>query len=305
MHRFKVFLIALCAAGCGGGGGSGTQDGGTGGDGHPGDGQGSNDAGTDGTGGQATNDHCATATAINLDTSMHLDLTASTTGATADLAPPCGGAGMPDVFFKFTLTRRQLVYADTFGASASTALFFASSCTTARTGVTTPNDAVCSTGACGTSQSQVVALLDPGTHYLVLAAQGAATIHFEHVEVGSGSVTYLPQGPSTLVGTTTGSGLLYECMAGGAENAYWWQTCPADAGGLFLASTCTDTDFDTVLSLQLPATGDVFCDDDSCGSFQRAAVGANIPAGAALHVIAVDGSSSAQHGIYTLSASRP
>lgn len=250
----------------------------------------------------ATNDHCADAIPISL-VKMHTDVAATTFGATADLAAPCAGSGQADVFFKFTLTRRELVYADTFGASANTALFFASSCATARTASTTSGDAVCSSGACGTGQSQVVALLDPGTHYLALAGQGTATIHFQHAEVGTGTVAQLSPGANTLSGSTSGFGGLYACDAGGAENSYWWQTCPGDAGGVFQGSTCTATSFDTILSLQIPGSEAVMCDDDTC-SFQSA-VSANIPAGAGMFVISVDGFSQTKHGSYTLSATRP
>jgi hypothetical protein len=258
----------------------------------------------DGTIQSAGNDLCANATAISLAT-MHAQLDASMTGAQAELTAPCGTAGAPDVFYKFTLVRRELVYADTFGATGNTALYFASSCDTARTGSTTNGDAVCSTGACGTGQSQVVALLDPGTHYLVLAG-AAATIHFQHVEVGSGTVEQLAQGSSTPSGTTGGFGALYACDGGGAENSYWWRTCPSDAGGAFQASTCTGTDFDTILSLQMPGSELVMCDDDTdgCGQFQSR-VTANVPAGAGLFVISVDGFSQSKHGNYTLTSTRP
>ncbi len=300
MNGITGFLIVLGVAGCSGGGGgasphdaASTSDGnGIGQDAHVGD------AGVRASGG----DHCATATPISLST-MHSDLPASTIGATADLAAPCGTAGTPDVFFTFTLTRREMVYADTFGASSPTALYFATSCTTAATGSTTPGDAVCSTGACGTSQSQVTALLDPGTYYLVLAGTGAAMIHFQHAEVGTGTVDYLAQGSSAPTGTTSGFGGLYACDAGGAENAYWWQTCPSNAGGVFQASTCTGTNFDTILTLQIPGVEAVICDDDTCST--QSTVGANIAAGAGLYVIDVDGNSSASHGNYMLTASRP
>jgi hypothetical protein len=300
MDGLKCFLTVLLVAGCGAGGGgihgdAAADDANSGQDGR--DGNQETDAGP-----PPANDRCANATVISI-SAMHADLPATTIGASADLAAPCGTAGTADVFFKFTLTRRELVYADTFGAGSNTALFFASSCTTARTGSTTSGDAVCSTGACGTGQAQVVALLDPGTHYLVLAGHGAATIHFQHTEVGAGTVAPLAQGSSTPAGTTSGTGTLYACDAGGAENAYWWQTCPGDGGGAFQASTCTGTDFDTILSLQMPGSETVMCDDDTC-SFQST-VSANIPAGAGLFVIAVDGFSQAKHGNYTLSASRP
>ena len=312
MDGIKRFLTVLCIAGCGGGGGgAGThEDAGPGGpliDGSQAgqDGAGSNQNPADANQVTSGNDDCASAATINL-AMAHSDIAASTTGANADLAAPCGTAGTPDVFFKFTLTRRELVYADTFGASDATALYFASACTTARSDVTTPGDAVCSAGACATSQSQVVALLDPGTHYLVLASQGAATIHFRHVEVGSGGVTLLPAGSSTTTGTTSASGFgtLYACDAGGAENSYWWMTCPGNAGGAFSGSTCGGvTDFDTMLSLQLPGTESVMCDDDTC--LMQSTVTANIPAGAGLYVLAVDGFSTARHGNYTLATMRP
>jgi hypothetical protein len=303
MERIKAFLTVLCAASCGGGDGGSPMNSDAAVD--ASDGQDAGDANQnpiDASMQPATNDQCASAIAISLAT-MHTSVAATTLGATADLAAPCGTAGTPDVFFKFTLTRRELVYADTFGASANTALFFASSCTTARTASTTTGDAVCSAGACGTGQSQVTALLDPGTHYLVLAGQGTATIRFQHAEVGTGTVEPLAQGASTPSGTTSGFGGLYACDGGGAENTYWWRTCPSSAGGIFQGSTCTGTSFDTILSFQIPGSETVMCDDDTC-SFQST-VGANIPAGAGLYVMSVDGFSQAKNGSYTLTATRP
>ena len=254
-------------------------------------------------------------TTINL-SNLHVDLTANMVGAHADLAAPCGAGGAPDVYFKFTLTRRELVYADTFGASSGTTLFFASSCTTAGKGSSPPSsgDVVCSSGACGTGQSgqsQVAALLEarPEPYYLVLAGQGAATIHFQHAEVGSdGTVEHLEPDSSTSTGSTAELGNLGVCQAGGGENVYWWQTCPNDAGGLFVASTC-GTGFDTMLTFQTPGTSDnPVCedDDDTCTSNHRAStVRATIPAGAGLFVLSVDGFSQAKHGDYKLSAMRP
>jgi hypothetical protein len=300
MEGIKRFLIVVWLAGCGGGGGGDHGDAGNSGDAQPGDGG----SGSDASAVQASgNDHCAGAFPINLATA-HIDVAADPSGASADLAAPCGTAGTPDVFFKFTLTRRELVYADTFGSSSSTALFFASSCTTARTVATTPGDAVCSTGACDTAQSQVVALLDPGTHYLVLAATGAATIHFQHAQVGSGNVAYLAQGSSAPTGTTVaGAGTLYACDAGGTEDAYWWRSCPLDPGGAFSASTCAGTDFDTILSLQMPGSEAVMCDDDTC--LMQSTVSASLPGGAGLYVVAVDGFSQSRYGNYTLTVARP
>ena len=250
----------------------------------------------------ATNDKCSAAQPIALATA-HASIAATNVGSTADLTAPCGTAGMADVFFKFTLTRRELVYADTFGAASAHSLYFATSCGTAMSTSTTGGDAVCSENACGTNQAQVTALLDPGTYYLVMAGEGAATIHFQHAEVGTGAVATLARGSTTTAGTTSGFGGLYQCDAGGPENAYWWKTCPTDAGGQFTASTCDGTTFDTILSLQVPGTDTVMCDDDTC-SFQST-VSAALPTGAGLFVVAVDGFSSAKKGTYTLAATRP
>jgi hypothetical protein len=314
MDRIKRFLIVVWVAGCGGGGGGSGMDpdaSTTPGDGNPGgDATDASQNPVDG-GTLAANDRCASATTINL-SDMHVDLTANPAGSHADLAAPCGAGGDPDVYFKFTLTRRELIYADTFGTSSGTTLFFASSCSTAGKGSSpaSSGDVVCSSAACGTGQSQVAALLEarPEPYYLVLAGQGAATIHFQHAEVGSGgTVEHLEPGSSTMTGSTTEFGDLNVCMAGGGENAYWWQTCPSDAGGAFVGSTC-GTGFDTMLSFQTPGTETVVCedDDDTCANNHRAStVRATIPAGAGLFVISVEGRSTAAFGDYTLSASRP
>jgi hypothetical protein len=138
----------------------------------------------------------------------------------------------------------------------------------------------------------------------VFVGQSAATIHFQHAQVGGGTVGLLAQGSSTATGTTTNDfGELNACEAGGTENAYWWRTCPTNPGGAFQASTCTGTSFDTTLSLQIPGTEAVQCNEDSCS--KQSSVSANIPAGAGLYVIAVDGSSPATYGNYTLTSSRP
>ena len=304
MDGLKRFLTVACLAACGSGGGGGgggtTHDAGidmqvT--DGHDND---AIDSGVLGGGGA---DRCANAETISIATAR-LDVLANAAGANADLAAPCGSAGTPDVFFTFSLTRREMVYADTFGSTGSNALYFASSCSAARTVSTTPSDVLCSAGACGTAQSQVVALLDPGTHYLVYAGQGAATIHFQHAEVGSGTVTHLDTGTSSKTGaTTSGAGLLYSCQAGGKENAYWWHTCPSNAGGAFSASTCGGASFDTILELQVPGADSVLCDDDTCST--QSTIATTLAGGAGLYVLAVDGSSQIDYGSYTLSVTRP
>jgi hypothetical protein len=248
-------------------------------------------------------DHDACQTARVLDMSKpHLDFAASTRGAGHHLDLSCARGGA-DLFFAFTLTERELVYADTFGSSFDTILDFTDGCEfgTNRSGLPCVDD------ACGGKQSQVVALLGPGKHYLVLSgvenASGEATLHIEHAPVGGGAVVALGAGTAVNTGTTSGTGRLNLCEAGGPEDAYWWTSCPVFPGGLFQASTCGSTAYDSLLSLQIPRTATVVCNDDTCKL--QAAVITNLPPGAGLHVLAVDGFTRRHKGAYSLSTTRP
>jgi len=253
------------------------------------------------------NDTCDKATRINL-TAGHIDMPVTTVGAVANLAAPCATGPSADVFFTFTLTQRELVYADTFGAGWNTTLFFASSCTKAITTSTTAGDVLCSDDACTSTQSQVVALLAQGTYYLVVGGgEGTGTLHVEHVPVGGNApVAQLAKGASTPTGTTSTQCSVCACEASGGESAFWWKTCPADATGALTVSTCNGATFDTVLSLQIPQiSADPTCngDDETCAP--RSTLTGTIPAGAGLFVVGVLGDLANDHGPFTLTSNRP
>jgi hypothetical protein len=244
------------------------------------------------------NDTCDTAQPFALD-HPRVDVIASTRGARHDLDLGCGGVG-GEVFFSFSLAQRELVYADTFGGSFDTVLAFLDSCGGA------PAPSSCGDDACGTKQSQAVAVLEVGRHYLVVSGLGGGgdvAIHVEHAPVGAGPVATLAAGSATATGTTTGTGTLGLCEAGGPENAYWWTSCPSFVGGPFSASTCVGTAYDTLLSLQLPRADMVLCNDDACN--YQSLLNATLPPGAGLHVLAVDGFSVRKLGAYTLTTVRP
>jgi hypothetical protein len=236
---------------------------------------------------------------------LRAEVVATTRGARHDLDLACGPGG-DDVFFSFTLTERELVYADTFGATFDTFLAFTDACGMAGGAPAGPEPS-CGNDACGGKQSQVVALLPPGKHYLVLSAapgeSGDVTVHFEHAPVGSGPVAALGPGTSMATGTTSGMGRLSLCEGGGPESSYWWTSCPSFAGGPFMASTCAGTMYDTMLALQIPRTSNLVCNDDAC-MFQ-AAITTSLPPGGGLHVLSVDGFTPRQQGAYTLSTTRP
>jgi hypothetical protein len=249
-------------------------------------------------------DNCANAPLIKLEGAGHIRLRANTTTATRDLDPPCAaGSGGPDVFFRFSLDRRSLVYADTFGTDANTVVYFTSTCGGAMAG----GAQACNDDACGLPQSQAVADLPNGAHYLVVSGKAGATfdtmINLEYTVVSNTAVNPLPAGPSTLTGTTMGVGNIYVCEASGPEASYWWLTCPSFTETPVMSSTCNGTAFDTVLSLQVPRAGGVACSNDSCG-FQ-AALTTPVPAGAGLNVLSVNGPTLQNKGAFTLQVVRP
>ncbi len=267
-----------------------------------------------------TNDTRAGATAINLATAS-FDITANTAAATHDTDTPCVGSGVNtgrDVWYRFTLTRREFVYADTIGSMFDTILFFTDS-TGARLTSAVTGDQVCNddlTGVCmsGGLSSRVFTMLAPGEYYLVLSgygtAAGAATIHFEHVAAGSGAVADLPQGMSTLTGVTAAStaGTLNSATCGGSgpENAYWWVTCPGTGTSTALtAETCGTAAFDTVVYLNT-GSGFTACNDNGSSTCSpQSQLSASYALATRLHALYVDGFTSSAAGSYTLRVNRP
>jgi hypothetical protein len=263
------------------------------------------------------NDTAAGALPINLATASS-DFTTNTTNANNNVTVPCIGGGSNtgrDVFYRFTLTRREFVYADSFGSGYDTALFFANSAgaalTTQTTGDAVCNDDIGTTCTGGNLNSRVYTVLAPGDYFLVVSgfgtAAGAASIHFEHVAIGSGTLAPLAQGMSTLSGVTNaataGTVASATCGGAGAENSYWWVTCPATGTSAALtAETCGAAAFDTVVYLNT-GSGFTACNDDGCGLQSR--LSASYSLATRLHALYVDGFSSSSAGAYTLTVNRP
>lgn len=262
-----------------------------------------------GSGGAAwTSGTCDVPYPIPTDVS-HFQIDVSNVDGAGTVDLPCAASSRV-VVLSFDLVQTELVYADTLGASWNTVLAFADSCDGTWNTLAADGTSACSDDACGTAQSQAVALLGYGRHYLYVggprAAQGVATVHFQHAPVGSGPLTMFPPGTGTAYGTTQGRGAVNLCQASGAENSYWWRTCPVYAGGTLSASTCNaGTRFDTVLTLQIPGSGVVSCadDDPSCGVQSK--MSAAIPGGAGIFVLTVDGTAGSDQGPYTLNFTRP
>ena len=236
----------------------------------------------------------------------HVDITVTTDNEKHDFDLPCA-AGGNDIVLSFYLDRTEMVYADTFGASWNTILAFSPDCP-----LTEPSPVAgmitCNDDACGSNQSQAFAILPNGRYYLVLSGangeSGSATIHFQHAPVAGITNIHLPEGSSSLTGTTSGFGAIAACEAVGPEDGYWWVSCPDYAGGAFQASTCGGAAFDVTMSLQIPRIDAVDCaDGDGCG-LQETMI-STLPAGAGMHVLAVGGNNRTDSGKYTLVYTRP
>jgi hypothetical protein len=275
------------------------------------------------------NDEPAGAIAIDMTRSSQ-DLRASNVGAhTTIAAAPCaGGAFANDVFYRLVLTRRELVYADTFNGGMAvfdTILFFArdvGGTAVPITGSLTPGDTTCNDDAgsvgCGSEgfASGIFTVLDPGTYYIVLGGFGAGStgvtpLHVEHMPVAAGALRALPPGASTQTGTTTGASTVgTNCGLGaGPEQTFWWRSCPGTGSGAFHADTCGGASFDTVLQVTSGGGSGDRCDDDGCAGMgpdaRNSRLDTTIAATARLHTLQIDGFGATDSGSYTLHVTRP
>jgi hypothetical protein len=262
-----------------------------------------------------SNDRPANAVVINM-TNPQSTFTVDTTAAVNDTSGSCLCTTGGDAFYSFTLTRPEIVYADTIGSTRDTSLFFQSSAgaNIASAGLangTTCNDDNGLTGCSTARQSQIMALLPAGTYRLVVSGCGAGgptNLRFQHLPTGNGTVTALNAGNSTPAGTTSGTGrITASCNTAGAENTYYWFTCGTSMGGTFTASTCARATWDTSLhQLSAARASGVVCNDDVGGTCSlRSSITSTIPAGAGIHTLYVDGAFAASAGAYTVAVSRP
>ncbi len=257
---------------------------------------------------RAPNDRRTGAASIDLSVAAAM-YSADTTDAINDTSGACGCTSGADLFYRFTLTTSEIVYADTFGSSYDTSVFLqdmsgSNVTSTGLTGGVTCNDNSSCAGSAEARNAQIYALLPPGAYFLVLSGcgRGLANLQFQHLPVGNGPVVRLPMlsGTYTLTGTTSGTGLLRTtCTAGvGPENTYWTVTCPDFTATSFGAETCdASSTWDTVLE-QRSGTRAPICNDDVCGV--RSRIQGNLPPGPGLHALYVDGYSATSGGAYSL-----
>jgi hypothetical protein len=258
-----------------------------------------------------TNDLCTSPTAIDMALPT-ATLSGTTAGAVNNVSGGCGCSSGSDVFYSFTLARTEYVWANTLGTSTAFdgSLFFTDAGCAALPARTLP-ELVCDDDGgpleCGSLQSQIFAVLAPGTYRLAVSGcgSGAFNVNFAHYPVGSvGNGGAVAAGSSTVTGSLPAAvgASPTTCGGNGAERSYYWLTCPSTAAGTFTASTCTGSSFDTYLAAYHTNTTQA-CADDSCGV--QSSISQSLPAGVGFHVVYMDAYSSSDSGTYTLAMSRP
>lgn len=195
----------------------------------------------------------------------------------------CTGGAYGDVWYRFTLTTRDVVYFDTVAAGTAydTGLYLADSA-----GATITTEGACNDdGYCSpmTRGSQIAARLLPGTYYVVVTgcSTGAFTLHGQTIPDSVASyLTPMPISgsavrPDTLIGSSrrvpmcggaSGEDLLWFITCGGPQTA---SLCPSD-GGSWTRGVAGGRFYDPTLSLFSASTGtEIMCNDDGfsgCGA---------------------------------------
>jgi cysteine-rich repeat protein len=254
------------------------------------------------------NDSCYSATPLTLTTGLS-SVAGTTIGASHDNPDCAGGGTSADVWYTFTLTMSQIVYFDLVdGRPWNTQLSLHSG-----TGCGSLTFDACNDDACGTTRSQLVVTLGPGTYFLAvdgyMGSSGPFNLQYQAISCTGAAGLHTGDTSGCVTGTTVGGGddMSGTCRpASGAPDVFHvLAICPART---VTASTCSPgTAFNTVLfALQggcLPSATEVACNDDSgCASPTGAsAISINTSTwGAGLYTVWIDGSTPSASGVYCL-----
>ena len=251
-----------------------------------------------------TNDTPATAVVLPFELGNSRSVSATTANATNDVGACTGSTGT--IYYRIDLTQRSIVYVDTFGTMTNTIVGF-------RTTSAGPSTS-CNDNACGTMQSQAVIVAPMGALFIEVgtAMGGAGAVSFRYTiqTAGGGDVASITPAaaPTTVTGTTAGgtNGVTQSCGSpmSAPEDAFYFLSCPADPAREFHASTCGST-YDTVVETRSVGSP-VSCNDNAgfecngSGPGNGSSASADIPAGAGVHVVYVDGAAPAATGAYRL-----
>ncbi len=251
------------------------------------------------------NDYCVNATNVTLTHGVVTTVSGTTATAAHEMNGTCGNSTTaPDVYYRFTIGQRSLVYADGFGSGYDIVLFFSPSC-----GGAQPGGYACNDDSCGTLQSQIVQVLDPGTYYLVVSGfgggSGAFNVNLQALPA-SDRVFPINSGANTYFGNTVGLNDRFTpgCAASNAPDETWYHvSCPGYGGGGMLATTCGRAGWDTMLAFRQGNNGGGgACNDDACGVQSQITDG--VTGGPGIRAVYVDGWSG-NSGAYSVYISLP
>jgi hypothetical protein len=251
-------------------------------------------------------DSCATA----LELSASGEYAGNTCGASDDHDPPgsCAPAGGRDVWYRFVLSARETVYADTVDGETwdSVLQLRWGDCDRGLPPVMCADDQC--PGVSGGRRSQLLEVLDPGTYYLVVdggagGEAGPFTLRFQHASCGDARAL---SGNGDFDGETTGRADEWSGSCGGESSPDVFYALGLCEPRTVTASTCSPmSGFDSVLAFLnsgCSAADEVACNDDdpACRyGTGRSTVTATLAAG--LNFLVVDGRRAA--GAYRLTVS--
>lgn len=188
-------------------------------------------------------------------------------GARDDFASSCA-PGRPEVFFRFTLPRPEVVYADTFGTPFDTAV-------TVRSGDCASGlETACVDNSCGGAQSQGAWSLAAGDYCLVVEGAPASE------EEAAGKLTLVrgkhsgeplpapgPAATGSMRGDTCKDDNSNDAGCGcepAQDHHYFFTVCPAQPVAARFETCGTNATWDTVLQLRSGEGSGLACNDDSC-----------------------------------------
>ena len=254
------------------------------------------------SGGDATcsapgNDLCGGATFLS---GTGGSLMGTLVGATAQ-STDCG-TGV-EVYYAVTVSAPTLVYLSTLGtASFDTRISYRGTSCPGTSGQ-------CVDDSCSTVQTQLVQLVNTGTHYFAVHTYASfttpgtfgLTYGVYAAAGGTNTLVTLPAAGTTQTFTSGAAGgtnrVTSTCgNATGPENSYYWLQCTSDTRS-YGASMCTGTTYDSVAHARFNGAN-IACNDDGCGSLQSTFTGA-AASGAGVVQVFADGYSGAS-GAYSM-----
>ena len=255
------------------------------------------------------NDTCANAVDISAGgTFQGTTFCAGNDGAGGTVA--CTSGGEHDVWYQFTLARREAVYLRAQNAGYDGTLSIRTSCGS--------GPRVCNDDSCGSLQhSHLTDVLNAGTYYVLVdgfaGGQGDFTLTYQHTPAcAAANESMAIQAPGTYMGSTIG--LVNDVTPGcplstnAPDFVYYFPGC---MGNGFSANNCGNGTWDSVLQLRSDACNGpqvgALCNDDDCNNAVPIFRSSRIPTGGGttplpatgMYALVVDGYSTSS-GVFSV-----